>query len=624
MRVLGVAPATPDSEDWERCLCELSPEDDPHVPQACQQRFRWPWKALPLRKIMFVAILGAAALCVVGFGAKVANTSSFTVDDDGARAGIAPLVLASAQVPKWRCHNWTALEIGMMHHGLEGKSVPEERQKEVCLRSRGKHLDYVWTGGDESFAAGCGDCLCCWKVKPWELDQAVTGHMAVRSHPAGVMEEDGLCAFSEEGYDYPGGDIRVVVDVNSEKTCCRLCHDESACTSWTWWKPGDNHKGACALKSQGVFERVPKNGYVSGVSQGDSPASFQVQAHHGLCLDSGGELLHMWHCTQNNPRQQWIYDTHSGHLRVLGGGPCLHAPPTAKAGDVVGKSSCGVGGRGSQQWDFTSIHGMFLHLKSGLCLAPRPGGKGTLLELQPCSGNSSGWTLRRTWVPPDPAVRTFYIYRAQSDDNYPAENVNAGDLRGVMWYLHHEVVQMCPRKYSISRILRLKISMRQDQLGQFVAFDNGLCTVPHCEKNWKAGFRVGCQARYYGDLKGHWYSLPGACPSRKATNKTMKCMLEEPGGACDWVTGERNCTYHVEHAGEIRIDELTGIHNYTAFCAEKNLEYDRASDKGIGLTFWDGFHDSDRNLWRAEQLGEAFAMKYPHMPMMIDPPLCVR
>lgn len=511
----------------------------------------------------------------------------------------------------------------MMHQGLKSKSVPEERQKEVCLQNRSKHLDYMWTGGHEEKARGCGDCWCCWRVKPWELHQAVTAPMAARSHQEGETDEDGQCAFTEEGYDYPGGDIKTVADVESEKACCRLCRAEPACTSWTW-RRGGNHNGSCALKSQGVFKRVPARGCVSGVPQGSKLPSFQVQTSHGLCLDAGGELLHMWHCNARNPRQQWVYDFHSGRLQALDGRSCLHAPAHAAAGDVVGKSSCGVGAKGSQQWDFTSSPAMFLHLKSSLCLAPQPGGKGSMLQLMPCGGDSSGWAMRMTWLPPDPAVKTFYIYRAQSDDNYPSENINAGDIRGVMWYLHNEVVTMCPRKYSISRILRLKISMRRDQVGPFVAFDSGMCTVPHCEKYWKGGFRVGCQQRYYGNLLGHWYSLPGACPSRKVADKSMKCMFEEPGGACDWVTGERNCTYHVEHAGEIRINELTGIRNYTAFCEEKNIEYDRDSDKGIGLTFWDDFHDSDRNLWRAEQLGEAFVMKYPHMPIMIDPPLCVQ
>jgi len=624
MRAACLVPADSASEDVERFLSESCIEDGPH--QVRVRRHGWPWQAVSARAALPIALLVAAALCL---GGRWTSRTSPAAPEDR-EEGTALTSLASAQAPTWSCHHWSALETKMLEEGSEGKDVLEERQKEVCLRSRGKHLDYVWTGGDKTKAPGCGDCRCCWRVKPWELHQTLSGPMAARLHAPRVAEEDGQCSFAEEGYDYPGGDIKRVDGVEGGKACCGLCRAEPTCTSWTWQKPGKNRSGSgsgsCSLKSQGEFQREPKSGFVSGIPRARDLPSFQVRASHGLCLDAGGELLHMGHCSPRNPHQQWTYDPSSGHLRALSSsGPCLHAPAAAESSDAVGKSSCGVGAKGSQQWDFTSGHGVIQHLKSGLCLAPKSGGsEGSPLELQPCADKTSGWALRRTWVPPDPAVKTFYIYRAQSDADYPAESINAADIRGVMWYLHNEVVRMCPRKYGITRILRLKMSMREDQMGPFAAFDSGLCTVPNCEKLWKEGFRIGCQERYYGDLLGHWYSLPGACPSRKAKDKTMKCMLEEPGGACDWVTGQRNCTYHVEHAGEIRIDELTGIRNYTAFCAKKNAEYSKELDKGIGLTFWDGFHDPDRNSWRAEQLGEAFAMKYPHMPMVLDPPLCVR
>merc|ERR1719210_1076031 len=86
-----------------------------------------------------------------------------------------------------------------------------------------------------------------------------------------------------------------------------------------------------------------------------------------------------------------------------------------------------------------------------------------------------------------PHNMTFYMYRAQSDRDYPFENVNAADLPGVMWYLHNEVVGATPRKYNVTRILRYKVTTMptrelyrrtHTQFAAFVAFDDGKCTTP--------------------------------------------------------------------------------------------------------------------------------------------------
>merc|ERR1712161_120540 len=83
---------------------------------------------------------------------------------------------------------------------------------------------------------------------------------------------------------------------------------------------------------------------------------------------------------------------------------------------------------------------------------------------QPVCGESSANT------------RTMYMYRAQSDSEYPMENVNMADLPGVLWYLHHEVVTMCPRKNDITRILRMKVTLQH--FVSYVAMDNSMCTTP--------------------------------------------------------------------------------------------------------------------------------------------------
>merc|ERR1712087_1014618 len=96
------------------------------------------------------------------------------------------------------------------------------------------------------------------------------------------------------------------------------------------------------------------------------------------------------------------------------------------------------------------------------------------------------------------------------------------------------------------------------QFGPYVAFDNGQCTVAGCDTIWqKYGFVVGCQHIPYNQgmwaayctpqdgkcRRGHWYSLPGPCPSHNRWDKKWcAARNDQQGGACDKVTGDRDCT----------------------------------------------------------------------------------
>ena len=59
-----------------------------------------------------------------------------------------------------------------------------------------------------------------------------------------------------------------------------------------------------------------------------------------------------------------------------------------------------------------------------------------------------------------------------------------------------------------------------------------------------------------------WWSLPGPCPSKNYTQWTDWCKEREPGGYCDQTpTGQGNCTWTYQDAGEITID-LWPLHFY--------------------------------------------------------------
>lgn len=244
---------------------------------------------------------------------------------------------------------------------------------------------------------------------------------------------------------------------------------------------------------------------------------------------------------------------------------------------------------------------------------------------------------------PGPAqapLLTFYAYRGMNDDQYELESIDAANLAGELYYLNHEVVSAsCPRHYGITRIVRLKVTMRptlevynsgslHPLFVGFVTFDFGACSGPDgCSETWgRYGFNPGCQPTTWsdsGDFRyphGVWYSFPGTCPSRKIGWKDGECRKREPGGRCPLPTGEHNCTWSLEPAGEVRLDELTGIKNYTEFCEQHSREYILETDAGIHFDFWDARKDPARCKERLRITEELFAKKYPDMPRYPDPP----
>merc|ERR1712048_1554702 len=189
---------------------------------------------------------------------------------------------------------------------------------------------------------------------------------------------------------------------------------------------------------------------------------------------------------------------------------------------------------------------------------------------------------------------------------------------------------------------------RHSQFGPYVAFDSGRCTVPNCDDIWNEnGFNIGCQMlnssmnAYYSPFTtrlagmncpphcndGLWYSLPGNCPALDFKEKTADCSLRMPGGLCNDVhlLGKPGvtCTYFVEKAGEISLDELVGIKNYTKFWAIDHLkEYDWKRDSGIGNDFWNNRHDAGACMVRMNKVQKLFKEKYPNLPTTYGEPPC--
>jgi hypothetical protein len=237
--------------------------------------------------------------------------------------------------------------------------------------------------------------------------------------------------------------------------------------------------------------------------------------------------------------------------------------------------------------------------------------------------------------PPKAHFKKYYMYRAMNGDAYPMENVNTGNLAGVMWYIHNEVVATTPRKYGIMRVIRLEVKTAPPKAllekgmhyGARFAYDGETCTgagpwvgPPACSSQYdKYGYFLGCNNLnsypfpmpmqgypcYYPDAI--WYALPkeGHC---NCTEKYGKFMAHN---YCD-PTGEDDCTYSYKAAGEVSINDIAGITDYwTVANSGKWKEYDLGTDSGTDFHFWDGKFNKGRCAERLTKAREAFEKKYP-------------
>lgn len=282
-----------------------------------------------------------------------------------------------------------------------------------------------------------------------------------------------------------------------------------------------------------------------------------------------------------------------------------------------------------------------LNLK-GMC-CPNPAGSSlgccdSEIEKQDMLGAGPAPELAPPAAAPGPLM-TFYLYRVDNDQRYKLNGVNMANLLGDVWYLHNEVVFNCPRKFNISRLTRFKVTARatRELAGQgknfdnFVAFDKAKCTVPGCSQlHWDPlGYVLGCTKNDPGRValpgEAAWYSLPGTCPSKFYFQKTAACMQNEPGGQCKGskVTGERDCTYTIQEAGEIPLDDLSGIKNYNDVCESTGVrEYDELTDKGTGTSFWNGKADPKKGKERVKFITDLFAKRFPQFPALLEDPVC--
>merc|ERR1711953_927040 len=107
--------------------------------------------------------------------------------------------------------------------------------------------------------------------------------------------------------------------------------------------------------------------------------------------------------------------------------------------------------------------------------------------------------------------------------------------------------------------------------------------------------------------------LPGRCPDKTFGNK-QGCG--NSGGKCEHPNGRRDCTWHLEEAGEITLGELENT-NEVKFCKANKREYRPETDSG-DISFWNGKAHEGANARRVQTALNLFRKKYPHTPELED------
>eukprot|EP00930_Biecheleria_cincta_P037716 TRINITY_DN25917_c0_g1_i1.p1 TRINITY_DN25917_c0_g1~~TRINITY_DN25917_c0_g1_i1.p1 ORF type:complete len:549 (-),score=47.76 TRINITY_DN25917_c0_g1_i1:220-1866(-) len=217
---------------------------------------------------------------------------------------------------------------------------------------------------------------------------------------------------------------------------------------------------------------------------------------------------------------------------------------------------------------------------------------------------------------------SFFVYRARSDKDAHGDemagNAKLYSMEGILWYLHSQIVtKSCPRNLNITRIARFKATVFNTkepfyewngQFGPYLTFEEGKCASPECSETFhRYGQVVGCLpwSPYQG---GHGYG------------NTTQAYSFPKAGRCATPDGSETCTWHLEPAGELCLDELEGIDSYEKFCAAGGIEYDQSKDGGSGCAFWDDQDSEVANAGRIAKLQQRFLELAPKVNM--PEPLC--
>eukprot|EP00418_Pyrodinium_bahamense_P046248 CAMPEP_0179188938 /NCGR_PEP_ID=MMETSP0796-20121207/93784_1 /TAXON_ID=73915 /ORGANISM="Pyrodinium bahamense, Strain pbaha01" /LENGTH=599 /DNA_ID=CAMNT_0020893057 /DNA_START=19 /DNA_END=1818 /DNA_ORIENTATION=- len=202
------------------------------------------------------------------------------------------------------------------------------------------------------------------------------------------------CGLVEDGFDYFGGDLFSLGDIENESVCCAHCRREPNCTSWTW---------VCYLKRQLELKRHGHAAAISGFPT-SQVVTFQIKSRHGLCMEWEGDAVFLAECGNSSQRsQQWSVHLKLHQIRTEDG-RCLDSPE-CKDGGVVQLRAC-LHTLHGQHWIFARDSGLIENFAKYCLMAPSPTTKGSNVTMWACSPAGLGhrWGFWFTSTLNDPKV----------------------------------------------------------------------------------------------------------------------------------------------------------------------------------------------------------------------------
>ncbi|CAK0879800.1 unnamed protein product [Prorocentrum cordatum] len=138
---------------------------------------------------------------------------------------------------------------------------------------------------------------------------------------------------------------------------------------------------------------------------------------------------------------------------------------------------------------------------------------------------------------------------------------------------------------------------------------------------------IGTDSRGAGRLRQpRLRSTVVLCLAEAAAAKSDECIKTQPGGLCDEgdALGAPDCSFTAEEAGEILLDELTGIGDYETWWTswQETQEYNVDHDVGIDCHFWDHRNDKEACAKRLKAAADMFEQQHGVDPDVLPLPVC--